>query len=82
MGVMLTNTVCWTRIERVTLGQYSLAALSWMFRHAKLPWDVSLHRRVQILLRRYGIEQGVLVVDDADKKRTKVTRRIAPVHKF
>ncbi len=82
MGIMMTNTVCWARIEQATLGQYSLAALSWMFRHAKLPWEWLLQMSVRVLLRRYGIEQGVLVIDDSDKRRTKVTRRIAHVHKI
>ncbi len=82
MGIMITNTVCWARVERATLGQYSLAALSWMFRHAKLPWEWLLQLSVRVLLRRYRIEQGVLVIDDSDKKRTKVTRRIAHVHKL
>jgi hypothetical protein len=38
-AILVTNSVCWARFERASLGHYSLAALSWMFRHAKLPWE-------------------------------------------
>jgi hypothetical protein len=38
-AVLVTNSICWARFERASLGTYSLAALSWMFRHSKIPWD-------------------------------------------
>ena len=31
-GMLLTNSVCWAKFERVSLGDYKIAALSWMFR--------------------------------------------------
>lgn len=82
MAVMVTNSLCWARFERAGLGRYSSAALSWMFRHAKLPWEVLLQRSVGVILRRHGIDSGTLVLDDTDKRRSKVTRRIAGVHKL
>lgn len=82
MGIMVTNSVCWARFERATLGCYSLAALAWMFRHAKVPWEWLLQRSVQVLLKRYGVTAGVVVVDDSDKRRAKVSRRLAHVHKL
>lgn len=82
MGIMVTNSVCWARFERATLGCYSLAALAWMFRQAKVPWEWLLQRSVQVLLKRYGVTAGVLVVADSDKRRAKVSRRLAPVHKL
>ena len=30
---LVTHAICWARFERASLGTYSLAALSWMFRH-------------------------------------------------
>jgi hypothetical protein len=38
-AVLVTNSICWARFARASLGTYSLAALSWMFRHSKIPWD-------------------------------------------
>ena len=35
-AVLVTNSICWARFERASLGTYSLAALSWMFRHSKI----------------------------------------------
>ena len=37
---------------------------------------------VRVILRRYGITQGVLDIDDTDKGRSKVTKKIAYVHKL
>jgi hypothetical protein len=39
MGIILTNSVCWTKFERASLGKYKVGALSWMFRQASLPWN-------------------------------------------
>ena len=82
MGIVITNTVCWAKFERAGLGRYSLAALSWMFRHTKLPWEWLLQLSVQIILRRYGIREGALCLDDSDKERSKVTKKIGYVHKL
>ena len=69
MGILVTNSVCWARFERASLGRYSLAALSWMFRHAKLPWPLLLQKSVQVVLSQHRISWGSLVVDDTDKGR-------------
>ncbi len=82
MGILLTNTVCWAQFEPASLGRYSVAALSWMFRHAKIPWELLLQRSVEVLLQRYGITEGSLGLDDSDKRRSKVTTQIAYVHKL
>ena len=34
-AILVTNSICWARFARASLGNYALAALSWMFRHAK-----------------------------------------------
>ena len=39
MGVLMTNTMCWTAFERAGLRGYRFSALSWMFRHSKLDWE-------------------------------------------
>jgi hypothetical protein len=82
MAVLVTNSVCWAKFARASIGAYSLAALSWMFRHGKIDWEHLLIRSVQHLLERYGIKKGYLVLDDTDKKRSKSTRKIAYVHKL
>ena len=42
MGILLTNSVCWAKFERASLGSYKIAALSWMFREAKIAWNYFL----------------------------------------
>ena len=41
-GMLLTNSVCWAKFERASLGEHKIAALSWMFREAKVAWDYLL----------------------------------------
>src|SRR6059036_1334141 len=79
-AILVTNSVCWARFERASLGTYSLAALSWMFRHAKIPWELLLVASVRMLLRHYGLTHGCLVVDDTDKQRSKSAKNIAYLH--
>ena len=82
MGIILTNSVCWARFERISLGGYKIGALSWMFRKAKLPWEFMLQVAVGLVLKQYGISEGVLVADDSDHKRSKRTKRIFKTHKL
>jgi hypothetical protein len=60
-AVLVTNSICWARFERASLGTYALAALSWMFRHSKMPWDHLLVASVRVILRHHGITSGTLV---------------------
>ena len=81
MGILLTNSVCWAKFERASLGNYKIAALSWMFREAKVAWEYLLLASVTLVLERHGITEGVLVLDESDRARTKRTKRIYGVHK-
>ena len=76
-AVLVTNSICWARFERASLGTYSLAALSWMFRHSKRPWDHLLVASVRVILRHHGITSGSLVIDDTDKQRAKSAKALA-----
>ena len=82
MAILMTNSVCWARFERAGLGRYSLAALSWIFRQSKIPWELLLTMSVRVVLSRYGIKEGSLVEDDTDKRRSKSTTKIGLVHKL
>src|SRR6266567_295125 len=79
-AVLVTNTICWARFARASLGSYALAALSWMFRHSKIPWDELLVASVRVILRHHGITSGTLVVDDSDKKRSKSAKALAHLY--
>lgn len=82
MAILMTNTVCWKKFERASIGKYSLAAISWVFRKSTIPWDYLLIISTVVILRRYGITYGCLGIDDTDKKRSKSTKKISYVHKI
>src|SRR5215475_10881806 len=81
-AVVVTNALCWARFERASLGTYALAALSWMFRHSKIPWDELLVASVRVILRLYGLTCGSLVIDDTDNPRSKSAKALAHLYKL
>jgi hypothetical protein len=80
-AVLVTNSICWARFERASLGTYALAALSWMLRHSKMPWDQLLVASVRVILRHHGITSGPLVIDDTDNPRSKSAKALAHLYK-
>jgi hypothetical protein len=54
-----------------------MAALSWMFRPSKIPWEHLLGASVRVLLRHHGLTSGSLVVDDTDNPRSKSAQALA-----
>lgn len=82
MGIVISNGICWAQFERASLGKYSQNALSWMFRNSKIPWEILLEMSVRTVLRKFGITEGMLVIDDTDKRRCKITKRIFKAHKI
>jgi hypothetical protein len=81
-AVLVTNSMCWARFERASLGTSSLAALSWMFRPSKMPWDNLLVASVRVLLRHHGLTSGTLVIDDTDNPRSKSAKALAHLSKL
>src|SRR3989454_8978758 len=81
-AVLVTNSICWARFERASLGTYSLAALSWMFRHSKIPWDQLLVASVRVILRYHGLTSGSLVIDDTDNQRSKSAKALGHLYKL
>src|SRR5882724_6464690 len=81
-AVLVTNSICWARFERASLGTYALAALSWMFRHSTMPWDQLLVASVRVILRHHGLTSGNLVIDDTDNPRSKSATALAHLYKL
>ena len=80
IGILLTNSVCWAKFERSFLGGYMVRALSWMFRHSKIPWEYLLQASVLHIVKKFGIEEGILSLDETDKERSKSTKKIHHLH--
>jgi hypothetical protein len=81
-AVLVTNSICWARFERASLGTYAMAALSWMFRHSKIPWDQLLGASVRVILRHHGLTSGSLVIDDTDTPRSQSAKALAYLYKL
>jgi hypothetical protein len=81
-AVLVTNSICWARFARASLGTYAMAALSWMFRHSKIPWEQLLVASVRVILRHHGITSGSLVIDDTDNPRSKSAKALAYLYKL
>lgn len=82
MGILLTNTICWAKFERMSFKRYTQQALSWMFRHSKMPWDKLLMASISSLLKKFGIQEGVLILDDKDISRSKNAKKLFRLHKI
>ena len=82
MGIIVTNSVCWAKFARAGLGQYTVSALSWVFRQANIPWELLLIMSVRVIIKKYGIRAGSLSLDDSDRQRSKTTKRIFKTHKI
>ncbi len=81
LGMLITQSLCWARLERVSGGRYQDGALSKMFYHGLKCWDCLLTASALIVMRRFNITSGVLVMDDTDRGRSKNTTRIWGTHK-
>jgi len=81
MGILLTNSICWSKFEKMSLKNYGKEAIRWMFSHSKICWNRLLATSVVMILELYDIQEGVLLVDDKDISRSKNTSRIHGVHK-
>lgn len=82
LGLLVTNSLCWKRFEKFSIGRYSTAGLSWMFCRARIAWEMILQASIIHLFSAYDIKSGTLVIDDSDKERSKNTTEIAKVHKI
>lgn len=81
MGMLLTQSLCWVRLERASGGRYQDGALCKMFYHGLKCWDYLLSTSALIVMKRFNITSGVLVIDDSDRGRSKNTKRIWGTHK-
>ncbi len=68
MAIFMTRTLCWAKFGRAYLGKKSPAALSWMFRHATIPWQILLAASTIVFIKRYGITRWLCHRRDRQEK--------------
>jgi len=81
-AMVFTNTVNWKAWERWSSGKYSDSALSKMLKWSQIPWNLLLLASIKLIISRYNIKEGVLVIDDSDHERSKNTTHIAYAHRI
>ena len=82
MGILVTNSIAWQKFERASLKTYTKQALSKMFRWSKISWDKLLVSSIRMILRKYGITNATLVIDDKDHSRSKNAEHLHALHKI
>lgn len=80
-AIIVSNTICWAVFERMCCNKHGTAKLIGMFWRAKLPWDKLMIASIRMLIRRYDLGDGILLLDDSDKRRSKNVRKIFGVQK-
>lgn len=81
-GIIVTGTISWTKFEMASAGSWSQKALSWFLHHSTfIPWQKLLTASAMIICRTFEATEGVLVIDDFDRHRSKSTTNIYGVHK-
>lgn len=81
MCVIVTESVCGRKFVRAGLGRYSEALLSFYFR-CPLSWGGLIALSIRLVLESFETWEGILVIDDSGKKRSKTTQRIPYVHYY
>ena len=81
-AILLTEKLCWATFERRSLGLYGPAALCWMFYKSSIVWHMLLRFSVLIIIDRYDLSEGSLLIDDTGRARCKRTRKIGKAHKI
>lgn len=75
-GILLTNSICWQKYERMVFGSWLVGSLSWMFRKSKINWDKLLVASVKVILSEHDITKGELEIDDTDRERSKNAKKL------
>ena len=78
--MILSNSLNWTLFDKMTLGKLSINSYCWMFHHSKLLWNKFIIISVKLIIKSYRLTEGILVIDDTDRPRSKKTKNISNVH--
>lgn len=80
--ILLCNRICWSDVELTTMGEMSAKKTWWIYSKSSLPWEALFSASIQMMLKAYGITEGVLAIDETDNPRSKKTPFIAYTHKY
>ena len=81
MGILFTNTISWNGFSKISIGAYGKAALSKMCFKEKIVWNQLLICSKRMILKKFKVTEGILIIDDKNHARSKKTNKIFGVHK-
>ncbi len=81
MGIIITGKINWAAFELASICSYKQKALSFMAQHAKIPFELLFDASVRNILKLYNITEGMIVIDDYDRSRSKNTKKLFGVFK-
>lgn len=73
--VSVLASICPSRFRPILIRSFTIVVFP-------LPYELLLRLSVNLLLKRFNIYEGILVLDDTGKKRSKTTQRIPYIHYF
>ena len=80
--IMIYNRICWTDVETATIGKHKAKSTWWFIYKSGIPFNKLFLASTQMLLKLYGIKEGVLGIDETDNPRSKQTSFIHKAHKY
>ena len=80
-AIIVSNTICWSVFERMCNGKHKSTKLLGMFRRGVICWDKLMIASIKLIIKRYNLQAGVLLLDDSDKSRSKHVKKLHAAHK-
>ena len=80
--IMIYNRICWTDVETATMGKHTAKSTWWFIYKSGISFDKLFLASTQMLLKLYGITEGILGIDETDNPRSKKTPLIHKTHKY
>ena len=80
-AIIVSNSICWSYFERMSNKKYKACTLLGMFRHSTIAWNKLMTASIRMIIERYNLKEGVLLLDDTDKSRSKNVKKLHAAHK-
>lgn len=80
-AIIVSNGICWSVFERMSNGKHKSTKLLGMFRRGVICWDKLIIASIKLIIKRYNLKEGVLLLDDSNKSRSKNVKKLHAAHK-
>ena len=80
-AILVSNSICWSYFESMSNKKHKSFTLLGMFRRAVISWSKLMTASAGMIIKRYDLKEGVLLLDDTDKSRSKNVKKLHAAHK-